>query len=96
MEINATIKVINNAESGISQTSGNPWKRQSLVLGWQEPYGTDGRTREQLLLVKLSGRSVDAFAEKGYKQGDTLSGVLDFDTRSYGGKVYNDIALYLK
>lgn len=96
MEITATIKVINNAESGISQTSGNPWKRQSIVLGWQEPYGNDGRTREQLIMVKLTGKSVDAFAEKGYKQGDIISGVLDFDTRSYAGKVYNDIALYLR
>lgn len=95
MQIQALIKVINPAQTGVSKTSGNAWKRQQIVIGWDEPYGTDGRSREQLLSVSLVGKSVDQFESLECKVGDTIIGELDFGTRSYQGKVYNDIALYL-
>ena len=37
MQITATIKVINEIKTGVSKSSGNPWKRQEIVLGWDEP-----------------------------------------------------------
>ena len=95
MQITATIKVINEVKMGISRASGNPWKRQDIVLGWDEPYGEDGRTRQQLLLVSLSGKNVDKFEELECKRGDVISGNLDFETRVVNDRVYNDIAMVL-
>lgn len=37
MQINATIKVINPVEEGTSKTTGNSWRRQDIVIGWQDP-----------------------------------------------------------
>lgn len=96
MQIKATIKVINAPVEGVSKTSGNAWKRQEIVIGWDEPYGSEGRSREQLISVKLAGRSVERFEELGFKPGDQITGNLDFGTRSYNNKVYNDIALYIE
>ena len=96
MQITATIKVINEIKMGISRSSGNPWKRQDIVLGWAEPYGEDGRTRQQLLLVSLSGKNVDKFEELECKTGDVITGELDFETRVVNDRVYNDIALRLE
>lgn len=95
MQITATIKVINEVKTGVSKSSGNPWKRQEIVLGWDEPYGEDGRTRQQLLLVSMVGKTVDKFEELECKVGDVITGDLDFETRVANNKVYNDIALYL-
>ena len=95
MQITATIKVINEVKTGVSKSSGNPWKRQEIVLGWEEPYGEDGRTRQQLLLVSMVGKTVDKFEELECKVGDVITGDLDFETRVANNKVYNDIALYL-
>ena len=95
MQITATIKVINEVKTGVSRSSGNPWKRQEIVLGWEEPYGNDGRTRQQLLLVAMVGKSVDKFEELECKVGDTITGSLDFETRVANDRVFNDIALFL-
>lgn len=95
MQITATIKVINEIKTGVSRSSGNPWKRQEIVLGWEEPYGNDGRTRQQLLLVAMVGKSVDKFEELECKVGDTITGELDFETRVANDRVFNDIALFL-
>ena len=95
MQITATIKVIGEIKSGISLASGNEWKRQDVVLGWNEPYGNEGRMREQLLVVSLSGRNLAKFEELECKVGDTLTGNLDFDTRMNNNRVYNDISFNL-
>ncbi len=81
--------------SGVSKTSGNAYKRQEVVLGWEEEYGNEGRKREMLLCVKLSGSGVEKFAQQEIKPGDVITGQLDFDTNFYNGKVYNNIALYI-
>lgn len=95
MKIKATIKVINPAVSGVSKTSGNAWKRQEIVIGWEEAYCNDGRKREQLLSVRLTGQSVEKFEALEFKTGDGIEGDLDFETRSFGERVYNDIVLHI-
>lgn len=108
MKIEAKIKVINAPVEGVSQSNGKSWKRQDVILGWDEAYaietdpdqqgnasGREMRTREQLLLVTLHGHQVELFAERAYQVGATLKGELDFGTRAYGGRVYNDIRLHI-
>lgn len=95
MNIKAKICVMNPVMEGISKASGAAWKRQDLVLGWQEPYGNEGRTREQLLLVTLHGDHVDRLAASGWQVGDIFEGEVSFGTRSYGDRVYSDIAAFL-
>ena len=94
MEITATLKVINDVKSGVSATSGNEWKRQDIVLGWDEE-AENGNVRHQLLMVTLHGESVTRFGTMNLKVGDEVSGRVDFSTRAYGGRVYNDIAMYV-
>ena len=108
MKIQAIIKVVNAPVEGVSQSNGKVWKRQDVILGWDEQYavespaaqhgnsmGDEMRTREQLLLVTLHGQQVDTFAERGYKVGDVMAGDLDFGTRAYGGRVFNDIRMHI-
>jgi len=95
MKIEAQVKVINEAREGISQSTGNPWKAQDIVIGWQEPR-SDGSLREQRLAVTLHGQSVDRFRNQKPIAGATLvEGDLSFTTETYNGKVYNRVALFL-
>lgn len=95
MQITATIKVVNDKQSGISRTSGNEWKRQQIILGWEDGFGTEGKTREQLLMVTLYGRGVERFEELEMKVGDTITGDIDFGTRNVKGRVYNEVTLFI-
>lgn len=95
MQITATIKVVNDKQSGISRTSGNEWKRQQIILGWEDGFGTEGKAREQLLMVTLYGRGVERFEEMEMKVGDTITGDIDFGTRNVNGRVYNEVTLFI-
>lgn len=96
MQINATIKVINPADGGTSKTTGNTWRRQEIVLGWNDPVQADGTPgREQHLMVKLVDLSVARFEELECKVGDRITGELVFFTRSYQGRIYNDILFHI-
>ncbi len=95
MQITATIKVVNDKQSGISRTSGNEWKRQQIILGWEENADSVSSNREQLLMVTLYGKGVERFEELEMKVGDTITGNVEFSTRVNGDRVYNDITLFL-
>lgn len=95
MQITATIKVVNDKQSGISRTSGNEWKRQQIILGWVEEAESISTKREQLLMVTLYGKGVDRFEEMELGVGDTITGDVEFGTRVSGDRVYNDITLFL-
>jgi len=95
MQITATVNVINKEESGTSRANGNAWRSQSLVLHWVKPLD-EGRERDQYLQVTLHGESIDKFAGLNAVEGQTqITGELDFQTRCFNGKVYNEISLYL-
>ena len=95
MQITATIKVVNDKQSGISRTSGNEWKRQQVILGWTENAESVSEKREQLLMVTLYGRGVERFEELELGVGSTITGDVEFDTRSVGDRVYNEVTLFL-
>lgn len=95
MQITATIKVVNDKQSGISRTSGNEWKRQQIILGWEEQAESVSYRREQLLMVTLYGKGVDRFEELELGVGDTITGNIEFGTRNVSGHIYNDVTLFL-
>ncbi len=96
MQINATIKVINPAVEGTSKSTGKSWRRQDIIIGWNDPQQADGTPgREQLLQVKLVDLTVDRFEELECKVGDHIMGELAFYTRSYEGRIYNDILFHM-
>lgn len=93
MKIKATIKVINPVRTGVSQSSGNEWRAQDIVIGWTRTTES-GYQREQLLQVTLHGESIDHLAALNPVAGQTeIEGTLDFQTRTFNGRVYNDISL---
>ena len=95
MKIQALIKVINPVVTGTSQSTGNPYQKQDIVLGWEEQR-EDGRLRQQLLKVTLHGQSVDRLAQMRPTAGVTVvEGDLVFGTSTYNGKVYNDVTLFI-
>ena len=94
MKAQVTVKVINEVRSGMSQSTGNEWRTQDIVVGWTEQTA-DGRTFEQLVLCTLHGQSVVNFAALNPQPGSVIEGDLRFSTRSYNNRVYNDISLVL-
>ena len=95
MQITATIKVVNDKQSSISRTSGNEWKRQQVILGWVENAESVSEKREQLLMVTLYGKGVERFEEMEMKVGDTITGDVEFGTRSVNGHVYNEVTMFI-
>ncbi len=95
MQITATISVINPVVTGVSRSNGHEWRSQEVVLSWNKDLG-EGRVREQHLQVTLHGEGIDRLAGLNPVAGQTvIEGELDFDTRSYNGRVYNEITLFL-
>ena len=94
-KVQAIIKVINPVREGISKTSGKEWKSQDVVIGWVRPTAT-GYEREQLMAVTLHGESIDRLKALNPVPGQTVVECdLDFQTRMYGGRVYNEITMYV-
>lgn len=93
MQITATIKVVNEKRTGISKSSGNPWQRQEIILGWTDP-GKEG-SHEHLLVATLYGKGVDRFEALELGVGSTITGELSFNTRTNNGYVSNEITLFL-
>jgi len=94
-KIHAIVKVINPVRTGVSPSNGREWRSQDIVIGWQRPTG-NGYEREQLMLVTLHGDGIDLLAALNPVAGQTvIEGTLDFQTRSFNGRVYNDIVLFL-
>ena len=93
MQITATIKVVNEKKMGISKSSGNPWQRQEIILGWTEP-GREN-AHEQLLAVTLYGKGVDRLEALELGVGSIVTGELSFNTRTNNGYVSNEITLFL-
>ncbi len=95
MQITAKVNVINQEESGTSRTNGKPWRSQSLILHWVKPLD-ENRTRDQYLQVTLHGESIDKFKALNPVAGTTeITGELDFQTRMFNRRVYNEITLHL-
>lgn len=78
-----TIKVINEKREGISQRTGNNWKRQDIICEW-----TDGE-RMNMQKFTLYGDDVDQFGSLAVGIGDRLLATPHWGTEMYNGNVYN-------
>lgn len=94
MKITVELRVINNVRTGVSKTTGREYKNQDVVVAWTER-GADGYDRENLQQVTLHGENVDRFAALRPQPGMVIEADIAFNTRSFGGKVYNDNSLYI-
>ena len=95
MQIQAKVNVINEVRSGVSQSNGHEWRSQDIVINWSETL-PNGFTHEQYLQVTLHSESIDHLAALNPVAGQTvISGDLSFNTRSYNGRVYNEISMIL-
>lgn len=94
MKINAEVRVIGQVQNGTSSATGMPWKSQDIVLAWPEAM-MDGTQAEMRVLATLYGEDVDKFAQMNIAQGTVIQTNLWFSTRSYNGRVYNQITMRL-
>ena len=94
MQMNVTIRVINDVRTGISKTTGREYKNRDILVAWTER-GRDGFDHENLQQVTLHGENVDRFAALRPQPGMVIEADIAFNTRSFGGKVYNDNSMYL-
>lgn len=84
------IKVINPVQSGVSRI-GNPWRRQEVVLEWNESCISKNGSefvRTCNILATLLGNRIDEFAQVNPKVGDTIEADFDFNISS--GKFMNN------
>lgn len=92
MQIKALVKVINPVVSGVSQSTGNPYQTQDIILEWQE-FNSEGKAYNQHLKVKLYGENVTRFAQLQPIAGTTIADFdISFNTSTFNGKVYNDVS----
>ena len=88
METKATVKMIGEKKSGVSNSTGNPWQRKSLLLEWIDSEGT------HRVWGNLFNQEVDDFDQQGFKAGDEAMVRLIFTSRSFAsGFVSNNVEI---
>lgn len=87
--------MIQKRETGISAATGRTWTAQRIIIGWDEAVGTEGHSREQLLLVRVRETDLPQFDAMGLQVGDQIEGDLSFYTTQRNGYIYNDIIMLL-
>jgi len=95
MRQKAIIRVINEVKRGTNEGTGRAWQMQKITIAWQETFDDQGRTFEQIMIVKLKGEDVDRFAKQGYKQFDEIEGDLYFYVRQSGKYYENEVVMRL-
>jgi len=95
MVINVLLKSMSEVVNGVSNSTGNAYQSQDILVEWSEPM-SDGRERISRLMVRLHTAEVDRLAAMNPVPGQTTLGLdLLFSTRSYNGRVYNDVTARL-
>lgn len=88
MEIKARVKMIGEKKSGVSNSTGNPWQRKSLLLEWIDSEGT------HRVWGDLFNQEVDDFDQQGFKAGEEAMVRLRFTSRSFtSGFVSNSVLI---
>ncbi len=85
-----TIAVVQPAQAGRAQTTGEAWERQNIIVKWDET-GATGLPHTQYLLGALKGESLELFRHCGYKEGDEVEVDIEFTTGSYNERVSNKV-----
>lgn len=90
-----TIRKIEPQEDKIS-LDGNPYRKQDVVVGWQEDAG-NGVVLDQQVILSLLGDTLATFESKGCKVGDEVDALLLFRTQvsAKTGRLYNSISVML-
>ena len=88
MEIRATVKLVGETKTGVSQRTGNEWKSCSVMLEWIDSEGT------HRVWGNLFNQEVDDFDQQGFKAGDEAMVRLIFTSRSFAsGFVSNNVEI---
>ena len=77
MEVKATVKLIGEMKSGISQRTGNAWKCCTIMLELIDSEGTHH------LWGTIFNDSLDGFEQKGIAAGNNVTARLRFTSRPY-------------
>lgn len=78
MNLKAMVKLLAEENSGISNSTGNPWRGRMMLLEWPGGTGIVNRAWCALFNDKL-----EAFEMQGIKVGDTVEATIRFSTRTY-------------
>lgn len=81
MRIKATVKTLSERKEGTSAATGNAWRKQTMILEWEE--GTEGRTQTNRVSAAVFGSIVDQIKDSGIQPGMTVEADLHFSTRPY-------------
>lgn len=76
---------VGEIQSGISQSTGNPWKKLEFVVEWHENT-TD--TQSQKVVLSVMGDYIDSL---DIHKGDKLEVRFDLGYRLYNGRYYQNV-----
>ena len=76
---------VGEIQSGISQNTGNPWKKLEFVVEWHENT-TD--TQSQKVVLSIMGDYIDSL---NIHKGDKLEVRFDLGYRLYNGRYYQNV-----
>ena len=77
MEIRATVKLVGETKTGVSQRTGNEWKSCSVMLEWIDSEGT------QRLWGSIFNDKMDNFERQGITAGNDVVARLRFSVRTF-------------
>ena len=77
METKATVKLIGEQRTGVSQSSGNEWKNRYIMLEWLDSEGT------HRVWAVLFNEQMEDFVQQGIDVNDSVIVRLRFSARSF-------------
>lgn len=82
---NVNVCSVGQIQSGVSQSTGNAWRKQEFVVEW---YESPSDTQSQKIVLSVMNDNIDKLK---VKIGDKLEVRFDLKYREYNGKYYMDI-----
>ena len=82
---NVNVCAVGQEQSGISQSTGNKWRKQEFVVEWFE---NDSDTQSQKVVLSIMNDNIDKF---NIHVGDKLEVRFDLRYREYKGRYYMDV-----
>lgn len=83
MIINGIVKMLSPVREGVSQRTGNPWKRLPFLFEFRE----EGDQFPQRMNLETSDEAAIAYLREGME----IAVEIKFDTHTWGQNTYNDI-----
>ena len=76
---------VGQIQSGISQQTGNQWRKQEYVVEWHE---NESDTQTQKIVMSVMNDNIEKL---NVQVGDKLEIRFDLRTREYNGRYYQDV-----